>query len=168
MSVRLRPLRPGDELAMLRARRELAAEDFDFVRGYEDGMVWAEFLDVLEHRRIGLELPDGEVPTTFLAAVVSGELVGRASVRHCLNDFLAHEGGHIGFAVRPQHRRKGYAGAILREALVIVRSLGVERVLVTCAEDNVASAIVIERCAGVLDSVVAASDGHAVRRYWID
>jgi predicted acetyltransferase len=39
---------------------------------------------------------------------------------------------------------------------------------VTCDDDNVGSATVIERCGGVLDSKGEASDGTPIRRYWID
>jgi predicted acetyltransferase len=50
-----------------------------------------------------------------------------------------------------------------------VQSVGVERVLVTCDEDNLASAKVIERCGGVFESVVDQPDGGTrLLRYWID
>jgi predicted acetyltransferase len=40
-------------------------------------------------------------------------------------------------------------------------------VLVTCDDTNVASAAVIERVGGRLDSVFEDSDGQRYRRYWI-
>ena len=43
-------------------------------------------------------MPDGLVPATFLVADVDGVLVGRTSIRHELDEFLAREGGHIGYA----------------------------------------------------------------------
>lgn len=68
----------------------------------------------------------------------------------------------------PSERRKGYATEILRQSLVILFAAQVRRALVTCAVDNVPSATVIERCGGVLESVVVAGDGQRIRRYWID
>lgn len=61
-----------------------------------------------------------------------------------------------------------YATEILRQSLIVARAVGIDRVLVTCDEGNVASARTIERCGGVLESVVAIDGGPAKRRYWID
>jgi predicted acetyltransferase len=123
----------------------------------------------LKRIRTGAEVPDGWVPETFLAAEVAGQLVGRASIRHRLNQWLAQWGGHIGYAVRPAFRRRGYATAILRQSLPIANDLGIQRVLVVCDEANVGSARVIERCGGVLESVVVGEDGSTgKRRYWFE
>jgi predicted acetyltransferase len=67
-------------------------------------------------------------------------------------------------------RRRGYATEILRQSLVIARSYGLDRVLLTCDHDNVGSAAVTEACGGVLERVVPsdeADDGVPFRRYWI-
>jgi predicted acetyltransferase len=82
------------------------------------------------------------VPATFLVAVVDSGLVGRISIRHELNAFLMDFGGHIGCGVRPVHRRRGYATEMLRQALVIARAEGVDRILVTCDDDNTASTVI--------------------------
>lgn len=79
-------------------------DGFDFALGYEQRMSWSTYLDRLRAHRLGRDLAPGFVPATFLVAVVDGEIVGRASIRHELNDFLAREGGHIGYCVVAEHR----------------------------------------------------------------
>jgi predicted acetyltransferase len=64
---------------------------------------------------------------------------------------LCEVGGHIGYDVRPSARRRGHATAMLRAALPVGRSLGIESALVTCDVDNVASRKVIGRNGGLLE-----------------
>ena len=108
------------------------------------------------------------MPGTFLVADIAGEIVGRTSIRFTLNAFLTERGGHIGYCVLPQHRRRGYATQILRQSLIIARAAGVGRVLVTCDQDNAGSRTVIEACGGVLDSVVHVGGKPPALRFWID
>ena len=61
----------------------------------------------------------------------------------------------------------GYATEILRQSLIVARAGGVGRALVTCDDDNVGSATVIEANGGVLEDVIDV-DGVPLRRYWID
>jgi len=101
---------------------------------------WQDYLQRLAIAAQGIDQGEGQVAATFLVADVDGELVGRSSIRHSLNERLRREGGHIGYRVLPDHRPRGYATADLRQSLVVTRSLGIERCLVTCADDSVAPA----------------------------
>ena len=166
-ALRLRPLRMDDETAFVAAHRAMASEQFSFGIDYAVGIPWTTYLDTLEAHRRGIDLGTGRVASTFLVADVGGQIVGRTSIRHRLNEFLAREGGHVGYSVLAEHRRRGYATEILRQSLVIARAVGVDRVLVTCDEGNVGSTIVIERCGGVFESLIDVADGPPKRRYWI-
>jgi predicted acetyltransferase len=165
----LRPLGVADEKQALQAHEELERDGFDFLLGLEQGAPWPAYCGRLESQRLGVDLPEGWVPATFLVAEAEGQIVGRVSIRHALSAYLAEVGGHIGYGVRPGFRRRGYATAILGQSLAVASSIGLDRVLVTCDDDNEGSANVIENCGGVLENVVAGRDGSVPkRRYWVE
>ncbi|GAA5190025.1 GNAT family N-acetyltransferase [Rugosimonospora acidiphila] len=106
--------------------------------------------------------PPGHVPSTTLWWVDGEEYLGRIAIRHRLTPGLLEVGGHIGYDVRPSARRRGHATAMLRAALPVARTLGIDSALVTCDVDNVASRKVIEHNGGVLE------DQRGVKlRFWV-
>lgn len=104
----------------------------------------------------------GFVPATELWWVEGDQFLGRIGIRHRLTPALLEVGGHIGYDVRPSARRRGHATAMLLNALVVARDLGIERALVTCDVDNVGSRAVIERNGGVLEDERAGK-----LRFWV-
>ena len=130
--------------------------------------------DWLAHVRM-LERPETCPPhlvtaTLFVAMRPSDDrIVGMIDLRHCLNEFLAEYGGHIGYSVRPDERRKGYAKWMLANVLPEAKNLGLERVLVTCDDDNEGSRRTIEANGGVFErTTYLASEEVTLRRYWIE
>jgi len=117
----------------------------------------------------GKGLPEGWVPQSRYWLVRGGRIIGTCGVRHRLTKALLDFGGHIGYAVRPDERNKGYATLMLKLALEKARALGIRRVRITCDKGKIASARVIQKNGGVLDSEShSARAGRVVRRYWID
>jgi predicted acetyltransferase len=57
---------------------------------------------------------------------------------------------------------------MLRQSLQRLSAAGIDRALVTCDDNNVGSARVIESCGGVLENVMDVGDGLLRRRYWIE
>jgi predicted acetyltransferase len=169
--------------AMRHARSYVAALREGFRRGEQEVVserrarqIEADFtgyLATITDQRGHITLASGErvrkVPFSLHWLCDGEEFIGEASIRHQLNAHLMQEGGHIGYGIRPSRRDRGYGKRILALALVECRRLGIERVLVTCLERNIASAKIIEANGGLLENVIAAPSGHgALRRYWID
>ena len=106
--------------------------------------------------------PEGHVPATTLWWIDGREYLGRLTIRHRLTPHLRDVGGHIGYDVRPSARKRGHATGMLAAALPVARGLGIDRVLVTCDDHNIASRKVIEANGGVLE------DQRGVKlRYWL-
>jgi predicted acetyltransferase len=103
------------------------------------------------------------VPFSTLWYLDDDTYLGTVVIRHELTPALTERGGHIGYHVAPRHRRRGHATAMLREAVGRChRKLGLDTILVTCADSNLLSRRVIEANGGRLENVL---DGEC--RYWI-
>ena len=151
--------------SFLAAVEEFRAEGF-VVRERKD--------DFEEHVRLSLAHSRGEelgnlVPQTDFWMIDEDGFAGRVSIRHRLNERLERFGGHMGYEVRPSKRRRGYASLAARLALDEARKLGLERLLITCDETNVASRKVIEGIGGVLQDRVEWDEPRpATLRFWVE
>ncbi len=129
---------------------------------FHDFDYYAEHLDTKEGEVPGL-VPD---TTLFCLDKDRNIFVGAVNIRHYLNEGLLQTGGHIGDGIRPSERRKGYATAMIGLALEKCKKLGIDRVLMCCAKDNIGSAKSIQYNGGVLENEVD-DEGHIAQRYWI-
>lgn len=129
---------------------------------YHDFDNYCENLEVMEDA--GGLVPDS---TFFCLDEDRDIIVGAVNIRHYLNDALLLNGGHIGDGVRPSERRKGYATRMIRLALDECRKLGIQRVLMVCNKENIASAKTILKNGGVLENEIDV-DGVIEQRYWIE
>jgi predicted acetyltransferase len=135
------------------------------------------YLERLGRNSRGENLPPGYVTANefWLLERDAGQILGVIRLRHRLTPYLEERGGHIGYAIRPAARRKGYGTRML--ALLLdrlrdpawqrARGLDLRRVLITCNAENIGSARIIEANGGVLENRVW-SEGELVSRYWVN
>jgi len=164
----LRKLELHDEEAFARAYSLTSVSDPNFAHFYRPELSFAAYLRVLDDHEHGRSLPERHVPSSVLFGFVGAVIVGRLSFRHALNEFLLCEGGHIGYVVVSEHRGRGYAHEMLRQGKDRARRAGLERALVTCDDDNLASRHIIEKAGGRYESShIDPEKPVPVRRYWI-
>lgn len=112
--------------------------------------------------------PPHFVPSdTYFLVNKNNKILGAISIRHYLNEELLKFGGHIGYGISPSERRKKYATEMLRMAIEYCKNLGMEKILVTCNKNNIASAKTIAANGGVIENELMEDNGNIVQRYWI-
>ena len=115
-------------------------------------------------------LPDGWVLSTqfFYIRKADNRLVGMIQVRHYFNDWLSRFGGHIGYSIKPDERRKGYATSMLKAVLPYCKEIGLDKILISCIDNNVGSEKTILNNGGVYESTVNEPDRKRnLKRFWI-
>ena len=168
-ALRLRPLRPDDEMAFRAACDAMAADGFTFGLGLEPGMPWSSYLRTWMSSGQASGCPRPRCPRrSWLPISEERSSAARPSVT-CSTTFSSERAATSATASSPDT-----AGARLchRDPPAEPghrRANGVGRVLMICDDGNVGSSSAIEACGGRLDCV-ARLPGHAspIRRYWID
>jgi predicted acetyltransferase len=133
---------PATRAAQLAA---IAAEPQAFLAG----------LEMRDPAGARIRLPDGsEVPRLpgFVRWIWDGAVAGSIGLRWQpgTSELPAHVLGHVGFAVVPWRRRRGYATRALALLLPLARAEGLAWVELTTDPDNLASQRVIEANGGTL------------------
>lgn len=153
-------------LEAIREYEENHVDTYHFIGTGEEDVF--KKIDRLEN---GDNMPIGWVTASYFWMVDQDEFVGEICIRHGLTDALMRFGGHIGYGVRCSRWNQGIGTQMLAYSLVYARNtLGLDKVLVTCSDDNYGSAGVIEKNGGILqDKIENVIDGkkRLTRRYWI-
>ena len=128
-----------------------------------------EWLQKLENASSPKTLPKGKVPVTQFLTIrkQDNKLVGVVNVRHYLNDVLLIHGGHIGDSVRPSERKNGYGTMQIGLAIKYLKSIGTNKILITCNKDNEASRKTIINNGGQLENEIN-YEGETIQRFWIN
>ena len=113
-------------------------------------------------------LPKGYVLSETWFAVPEGDdkILGIVDIRKELNEKLSWGGGNIGFSIRPHMRGEGYGVQVLNLAIERCRELNMEKVLLTCEEENLRAARTIMSC-HAMEEENAEAMAEGFRRFWI-
>jgi len=119
----------------------------------------------------GIDLRPGYVRATTFWLIDQERFIGETGIRHVLTPALLQYGGHIGYEIRWSESLKGYGTKMLAMVLQFCKEeMGLEKVLITCDDDNIGSIRVIQKNGGVLENKVINYLQRGIvntRRYWI-
>lgn len=168
MSLIVRELTVNDEAAFFSGMKHWSEGDRTwYTFAWKPGMSYQEMLTLLTDERLGKNLAPQRVPHTMLYAFLEGQIIGRVSIRHSLNDFLLRRGGHIGYAVAESFRGRGYATQLMKAGMHYCKDvLGLSQILVTCDDQNTPSWKIIEKFNASLENKID-DEGKVIRRYWV-
>lgn len=130
-----------------------------------------EYLEIVNSYLHKETLPEKMViASQFLCIRKSDKrLVGMIQVRHYFNDYLEKYAGNIGYSVRPCERKKGYATWMLKNIQPFCKSIKLDKILVSCLDDNEGSRRTILNNGGVYDGTVfCETEKVNLERYWIE
>lgn len=127
---------------------------------------WDDFQNFLEI--VNKDVADNEnwVNSHIFFPIVDDHIVWAIQIRHHIeHPKLKEVWGHVGYWVGPSFRKKWYATEMLKLCLIECKNLWLERVLITCDDDNIGSYKTIEKNRGVFERL---SKDWLSRRYWIN
>lgn len=161
MDIYLKKLELEEPIEVFNLLQEAAKGDWESI----NSMTPEEFPKYLEDRYngdLGINLKKGRIPQTTYWLYVDGVPCGIIRVRRGINQFILKRGGHIGYYIKKDNRRKGYGKKMLSLCLDLLREEGMNKVLITCNINNTGYQKVIEDNRGILENIV-----DETKRYWI-
>lgn len=101
---------------------------------------YKEWLIRAKHSSEQVGIIDGwKVPETTFWFFEDGKPVGYGKIRHFLTDKLLEEGGNIGYSICPSVRNRGLGKEFVKNLIMESNKIGVDRLLFTIYNDNLAS-----------------------------
>lgn len=155
MAIELREQSVNDDNDVYDMLQEIPRDENGFINGCNgrDFESYKKWLIKSANISKGIGLEDWMVPQTIYWLYVDGIPVGYGKLRHYLTDKLREEGGHIGYAIRPSCRNKGYGKLLLKLIVEKANEMGIKKVLVTVMNHNEYSIRVALANGGIIEKV---------------
>jgi predicted acetyltransferase len=132
------------------------------------GESYEEFLSIIEQDIIN---SPRWVNSTLFFCMDDDTILWAIQIRHHIDNlYLSLDwgcGGHIGYWLRPSARGQWLSKEMLRLGLIEANKLGIEKVLISAHEDNIASWKTIESCGGEYIKTIR-DGGKNLKVYWIN
>lgn len=164
--------------SFLKAIDDYRKDENHFGRGGIDPLIKSieenkvdEYLQQLSDYENAKNLPEGWVPETRFWLIDGEEFIGSFSIRHALTPHLEKIGGHIAANISPKHRGKYSSFIGIKMCLEEAKKLDLDKVLMTCDVNNVASYKAIMgllKLYGGEQISDSQSDTHNQHRVWIN
>ena len=91
-------------------------------------------------------------------------ILGAISIRYKCSGIY----GHSAYGIRPSERNKGYASQMLSLAMPIMKSYGINPVVLSCAKTNIGSAKTILKSGGkFVEEVMEEDTGEVMQIYYL-
>lgn len=113
----------------------------------------------------------GRLPTSTFDLVDDGAVLGFTQIRHRpshASDLPAKAANHIYYEVAEPKQGRGYGKQLLALALAEAKRIGLEKVRLTCAINNLASKRIIESNGGDFVAIVRSDSGEKFLIYDIN
>jgi len=119
---------------------------------FREKEIYETFLSRIQDQKDWINLKPWYVPWTLYFIVnEDGNVIWWSAIRHYLSKELLIHWWHISHGIKPSERWKWYATKALKLALLEAKKLWIDKVMLTCDKNNLASARTIVKNWWILD-----------------
>lgn len=137
-----------------------------------DGYTFEQALDRclnIQYEEYAKKIGRSQGKTFLLVRKNDNKIIGTINIRWNLTEKMKQFGGNIGYGIRPTERKKGYNKINLYLGLIEAKRIGLDKVMLDCDVDNLASSKTMEALGGKLERTeIDPYDGILTSVYWIN
>ncbi|MCL2108623.1 MAG: GNAT family N-acetyltransferase [Oscillospiraceae bacterium] len=165
MNFELKKLSLNDNEEVYNFLQKIPKSENGFSNKY-NGLTYDKYRDKLkkdDDMSMGFGLENWMVSATEYWFYFGEKPIGIGRIRHRLTEKLLENGGHIGYAIIPSERNKGYGKILVKLLIEKAREMGIDKVLITVNNENHASIKVALNGGGRIEKVT-----DKMHYIWVD